>query len=164
MGKYVPDVGGFMCPMAPANPVNYQEAYVHFKKSQNKNAMVSYNMYWGGYEMEDIEFTGPKNASSSIKLLASDTLNYGPTASGPSVWYSSHRHSKCYKTDLKDGWDNLISVLWFIDEGMTTCPQGIKMNMVYMDGHAERYTSDETITHNHGSARAFQIPPKSKWR
>ena len=75
MGKYVPDVGGFMCPMAPANPVDYQEAYAHFQVASNADVMVSYNMYWGGYKMEDIGFTGPKNANSRIKLLASDTLN-----------------------------------------------------------------------------------------
>lgn len=162
MGKYVSDVGVYMCPMAPANPINYQDAYVDYQ--ENPNVMVSYNMYWGGYKMADIEFTGPRSGSSRTKLLASDTLNYGPTNDGKSRWYSSHRYKESYKTDIKDGWGNLVSTLWFIDGQLDSRPQGIKMNMVYMDGHAERYTSDETITHQHGSARCFQIPPKSKWR
>ncbi|MFC1766207.1 type II secretion system protein [Planctomycetota bacterium] len=162
LGQYIADVGTYMCPLAPANPVDYQEAYVNYQ--DNPNVMVSYNMYWGGYEMADIEFVGPRSGSSRMKLLASDTLNYGPTNDGKSRWYSSHRSEESYKTDINDGWGNLVSTLWFIDGKVDSCPQGIKLNMVFMDGHAERYTSDETVTHNHGSARCFQVPPKNKWK
>lgn len=164
MGGYVPDVGGFMCPLAPANPINYQDAYVNYKAPPNKEVMVSYNMYWGGYKMEDIEFEGPSSAMDQTKLLVSDTLNFGPTNDGLSRWYSSHRHSQSYKTDIKDGWGNLISVLWFINQQMDDPPQKIKMNMAYTDGHVERYVSDETIHHQHGPARRFQIPPRDRWK
>lgn len=98
---------------------NYQEA-------ANANVMVSYNMYWGGYEMADIEFIGPRSGSSRTKLLASDTLNYGPTNDGQSRWYSSHQSKESYKTDINDGWGNLVSTLWFIDGKLDSCPQGIK--------------------------------------
>ena len=162
LGNYVPEVGGLMCPMGPANPVDYQDAYVDYQEFPN--VMVSYNMYWGGYPMTDIEFEGPKNANSRTKLLVSDTLNFGPTNDGRSRWYSSHRHSQSYKTDIKDGWDNLVSVLWFIDREMNDPPLRIKMNMAYTDCHVERYVSDETIHHQHGSERRFQIPPRDRWK
>ena len=161
LGKYVPDVGAYMCPMAPANPVDYQESYVHY---EGTDVMVSYNMYWGGFQMEDIRFTGPIEGNSRTRLLASDTLNYGPTNDGLSHWYSSHRYKECYKTNINDNWGNLISTLWFIDNEMTACPKGMKMNATYTDGHVQRYTSDETIHHQHGPERRFQVPPQSLWK
>ena len=162
---YLPEVRSFMCPLGPADPAEYQAAYRTYLDDQYNSVMTSYNLYWGGYIMPDINFEGPKKQESEIKLLGSDTLNFGPSNDGRSHWYSSHRQNKkSYRTTGTDGWNNLIGVLWFIDNTMLDTPSGMRLNAVYTDCHIERYVSDETIHHQHGNARRFQIPPVNMWQ
>ena len=166
LGDYLPEVGVFMCPNAPQKSKSiYQKAYYDYENvTEYSSIFSSYNMYWGGYTMSDIDFVGPVKQTSKNKLLVSDVLSFGPDGlNGLGRWYSSHGSREEKSKVAEDKWGNLMSALYFVDLPIDQPPGDVAMNRGLADGSVDRYTTDETREHKHGDdgKRAFRVPTKN---
>lgn len=166
LSDYLPEVGVFMCPIAPQKTKNlYQQAYFDYMNDPYNSVFSSYNMYWGGYTMADIDFVGPVKQTSDNKLLVSDVLSFGPDgAGGEGRWYSSHGSREFKSRSTEDLWGNLMSAMYFVDLPMDEPPGDVAMNYALTDGSVDRYSIEETDEHAHGSERAFRVPARHTYR
>jgi len=147
LGKVLPDIKVFMCPLSFGDPVKYQHLYENRDNIVNLQTLVSYNMFWGGYTLPDIDFVGPRTGSGgrgTSRLLVSDVLSWWEKEGG--VWFTSHptRNSVAPpEVDPVNG--NYVELIWWEPDSNYTDPPTLDLNAGYTDGHVERYHTDSSI-------------------
>lgn len=159
LGSYLPTIEVFMCPLGPKWANDLQEQYVDYNHVP-EGTHVSYNMYWGGYELNNIRFKGPRgkgDRKNAANLLLSDSMSYWMD----DQWWLSHRPRQgevlTQLTDPRFG--NDCSIFWIWQSPSDRRPEDLKMNAGYTDGSVRRYTAQETIL---GGSGHFWIP--RMWR
>jgi prepilin-type N-terminal cleavage/methylation domain-containing protein len=168
LGSYLPTVDILACPLGPAKPSkDLQYQYEDYKNPAYGGAgaagtHVSYNMYWGGYKMENVNFYGPTGKDSNKKtatLLISDGMNSWLQ----NQWWLSHRPKKgnILKQQFDPVFQNDCSIFWVLDQSPNDPPYELKMNAGYADGSVRRYAGDETVRSERVSGSIyFHIPKK----
>ena len=159
LGSYLPEVEVYACPLGPAKPsVDLQNQYYDYKNpaygsqvSLQGGTHVSYNLYWGGYTMSEIDFVGPtgKGSNKEANLLLSDSLNYwfdGGDGNGPQ-WWLSHKpkQGEILKQQYDPKFGNDCSIFWVWLSLPSQPPKDLKMNAGYTDGSVRRYFSHDTV-------------------
>lgn len=158
LGDYLPEVNVFSCTLGPGQSDNMQQQYVDYRNATliPEGTLVSYNMFWGGYtfgptpgSMSEKIFTGPKKGSDkAAKLLVSDVMSWHLDGR----WALSHKSKSDGGYVLEfDSFGNDWSNFWSL-ESVTNTETGrqefpksykAKLNGGYVDGHVERYSSDD---------------------
>ncbi|MBI9016911.1 MAG: type II secretion system protein [Phycisphaerae bacterium] len=162
MGKYIEDVGVFLCPLGPPTNTNFEKIYKDPEPNDHTNA--SYNSWWGGFPMtmaDGRKFIGPTsdtNKKGQAKLLISDMLSFWP-GSGNLQWWISHRSKSATKQEVDPVFGNNTSMFWVETNAISANdPPDIKINAGFVDCHVSRYGKDEIIAGNGG----FYIPQEWK--
>ena len=168
LGSLLPDVKIFMCPLAPAEPRVYQQEYEDFNNIAGVETLLSYNMFWGGFEYPNSvdNFAGPKTMSGKqasgrrvSNLLVCDVMTFWGWQS--EAWWLSHPADN---SSPKGEFYSTNDVLWWRYRPYDDIPKDLSMNAGYVDGHVERYNSDETVNMSAESATShlFYIPQNWK--
>ena len=172
LGSYLPVVKAFMCPMAPADPLDWQDEYENYN-TVTYSSHCSYNIFWGGYEFGgsspavDRGFKGPTGVGSkkSATLLLTDVMSYRKNTDD---WWFSHKNrsnSETYQQYRDPTYNIDISMIWYTAQGQRAqydVPKGLKMNAAYLDGSVDRYTSDDVTYGNGTQGSNFYIP--TRWK
>jgi len=168
LGRYLPAVNVFMCPLGP--PVDENKYQILYEKYDDPEVIdlynngdadisttTSYNMFWGGYRLPSGDFCGPRTLADKSKILVSDVMNYWRD----DIWWLAHRSRDAARPPAKAV--NIdVDVLWWRYARQDEAPSTkLRMNAGYTDGHVESYTADETMSI--GSAgHVFNFP--NKWK
>lgn len=166
LGRYLDNIKAFMCPLAPEKPDSYNDEYIHYDSIQGVETLVSYNMFWGGFEYPDAPyyFVGPKKVSSAgshlnrrwySRLLVSDVMTFWGWWSD--AWWLSHPS----ENSVAEGeFYSLNDLLWWDYAAYIEVPEIPRMFGGYVDGHVEGYTSEQTMNMSSPSATShlFYIP------
>jgi len=157
LGTYLPSYKVYMCPLSPKPSDNIQEQYVNYRDYNlvPEGTHASYNFFWGGFtftapgNVSNKKFIGPKKTSdkSNAKLLVCDVMS---TWSYESLFVSHKGRNAAGRGPDKDPrFENDMSVLWWMRDLTSeqldkVISSKIKFNAGYVDGHVERYTSQDT--------------------
>lgn len=161
LGDYLPEYNVFMCPLSAKRPESFQQQYVDYTNPAlvEEGTHASYNFFWGGYtygnpgSVSGKNFVGPRKGSDKAsKLLMCDVMSLWRD----DIMLLSHKGN----TSAGEGperdpvFGNDMSILWWLYDQSVYPTKKVKMNAGFVDGHVEKYTSEETEVFN-GS---FHIP------
>lgn len=170
LGRYLPTVEVFMCPLGPpVDKTKYQALYERYDDPEvlalyhqgdpDIQTTTSYNMFWGGYHLPGSRFRGPKTLADKSKILVSDVMNYWRD----DIWWLAHRSRDAVRAPEQDpifGTD--VDVVWWRYASQHDLPGNkLRMNAGYTDGHVESYTAEETTSID-VSHHTFYFP--NKWK
>jgi len=170
LGRYLPTVEVFMCPLGPpADDRKYQALYegyddpeviaLYHQGNPDIQTTTSYNMFWGGYRLPGDDFHGPRTLADKSKILVSDVINYWRDG----IWWLAHRSRDAVRPPEQDEIFSIdVDAIWWRYASQDAPPGNkLRMNAGYTDGHVESYTMDETFGIE-SAGHVFYFP--NKWR
>ena len=176
LGSYLPDVGVFNCQVSPikddspwppiGSKYDTEGVYGDFYRTGEFAPLHStYMLLWNyqGYNHTESaaadtslgHFEGPKKVGSKNTLIVQDALFYLPQGQANLVWntptaawFSSHRF----------GGGNKEVPYFVLQAEETEVLKKGKLNAGYLDGHVERFSSENAVDVKNWSARARLAP------
>jgi len=158
LGTYLPRANVFVCPLSPGEADYLQPDY---EAANTKYLCGSYWLLWdyrgfiSGFKGRTALYTAGED-----DLLTADVLAW---RGYDNDWWQAHPSPGTSGTPDSISTRFHAQAVWLRIAGASAVPRGLIMNAGYVDGHVERYSSDEADMNVHqvtGYPHEFYIPAK----